>query len=78
MKHHVRYLWGWLISIVALPFVLLHAGMALLGMFFLGVAQGIAYIIIHIYEGPFAPRPRKGENLTNPLSRLATWLVGGL
>lgn len=78
MKHLVRYLWGWLISLVALPFVLLYTVMALLCMLFVGVAQGISYIILRIYEGPFAPRPRNGEKLTNPLSRLATWLVGGL
>lgn len=75
MMHTIKYIWGWCVSIAALPLVLacLAFYMAALLCAFVGACMGKAALLL--YAGTLAPKPLKRENLGNGLSRFASWAV---
>ena len=76
MKHYLKYVWGLGISAAALPLVLICGLLQLGALALLGIIFALGHLVAFVYEGPLAPKAQDGESLSNPLSRLASWIAG--
>ena len=75
MGHTFRYLHGILISVLALPLVMLAGILFLCAFLFVLLNYAISSTVVFLYGSPLAPKVHNGENLRNPLARISEKII---
>ena len=76
MKHTLKYIWGWVFSILMFPLTLVAGTLLLVSAIPTVIGWIIMCLVAHLYTSPLAPKVVNGEKyLSNPLSRYASWLT---
>lgn len=81
MKFVLKYIWGFLISLMSMSVVLLYGLSWLLlsivmvvAVVFLAFAEIFKWLILNIYDY-LGPKCKPGEDLCNPLSKFTKWFL---
>lgn len=81
MKFVLKYVWGFLISLMSMSVVLLYGlswlcGVVLISavVVFIALAELFKWLILHIYDY-LGPKCKPGEDLRNPLSKFTKWFL---
>lgn len=75
MAHALKYIHGLVISIAALPFVLICGVLFFVAFLAIYGAYMFAIITTFIYECPLAPKAERGERLKNPIAKFSEMIV---